>query len=154
MSPENLQCPYCNQPLQNYTTPVFTSGCCGKLIGVKVKMTQDVNVFIPVNDWLKKHNLLEEAGLKLNCLTGDNKPIPGVTVRSDSGRDSKWTKVYWDGDWYVRLVGGFNLEKAGLSHGLSLGTKFSTVKEACDHADMVDRVLDLIKERIIERAQK
>lgn len=143
MSPENLQCPYCNQPLQNYTTPVFTSGCCGKLIGVKVKMTQDVNVFIPVNDWLKQHNL-----------TGDNTPIKGVTVRSERDRDSKWTKVYWDGDWYVRLIGGFDLEKAGLPHGLSLGTKFSTVKEACDHAGMVDRVLDVIKEQIIKEVKK
>lgn len=143
MTPENLQCPYCNQPLQNYTTPVFTSECCGKLVGVKVKMTQDVNVFIPVNDWLKHNNIV-----------GDNTPIKGVTVRGERNRESQWTKVYWDGDWYVRLVGGFDLEKAGLPHGLSLGTKFSTVKEACDHADMVDRVLDLIKERIIEKVKR
>lgn len=139
MTHENLQCPYCNQPLQNYTTPVFTSECCGKLVGVKVKMTQDVNVFIPVNDWLKHNNIV-----------GDNTPIKGVTVRGERNRESQWTKVYWDGDWYVRLVGGFDLEKARLPHGLSLGTKFSTVKEACDHADSVDRILDMIKAQILD----
>lgn len=144
MTPDLLKCPYCNQKLLHYTAPAFISECCGKLVGVKVETVVDVNVFVPVKDYLVQHRIEH----------GDITPIRGVTVRSERNRVSDWTRVYWHGDWYVRIIGGFDLEKARLPHGLSLGTKFSTVKEACDHADFVDRILDMIKAQIVEGMQK
>lgn len=133
MTRENLKCPYCNQKLLNYTVPSFTTPCCNKLCAASETQTVYVHVFIPVKAYM------DQMGV-----TGDTTPIPGVTVRSEGNRESRWTKVYMHGGWYVRIVGGFDLAKAGLPHGLSLGTKFSTVKDACDHADFVDKILDMI----------
>lgn len=144
MKPDQLQCPYCNQKLLSYTVPNFISECCGKLVAVVERPSVEVQVFIPPT-------------LPLSCIGNNdaNKPIPGVTVRDpNKGRESRWTHVYYSGGWYVRLTGGFDLEKARLPHGLSLGTLFSTAKEAQDHANFVDSVMDLIEENILARIDR
>lgn len=140
--PETLCCPYCNQKLQNYIAPDFISECCGKLIAVREEQVKHVQVFIPPT-------------LPLSCIGNNdaNKPIKGVTVRdANRGRESRWTHVYYSAGWYVRITGGFDLEKAGLPHGLSMGHVFSTAKEAQEYANMVDRILDLIVMRVVEEA--
>ena len=143
MKPHQLMCPYCNQQLLNYTAPNFYAPCCGKLVGVKEVPTFDVNVFIPVH-------------LPPSCEDVDaNKSIPGLTVR-DANRDrsSRWTHIYWDSDWYVRLIGGYDLEDAGHPHGISVSPKFSTQKEARDYADRLDKIFDLIKETTLKKEEE
>jgi len=139
--PEVLKCPYCNQKLQSYTVPNFISECCGKLICVREEQTSRVQVYIPPYP-------------PIDCLDPKLvKPISGVTVRDgNKGRESRWTHIYYSGGWYVRITGGFDLEKAGLPHGLSTGQLFSTAKEAQAHADLVDKVLDMIVMRVVEEA--
>lgn len=139
--PETLCCPYCNQKLQSYTVPNFISECCGKLICVREEQTSRVQVFIPPYP-------------PIDCLDPKLvKPITGVTIRdANRDRESRWTHVYYSAGWYVRITGGFDLEKAGLPHGLSMGHVFSTAKEAQEYADMVDRILDLIVVRVVEEA--
>uniref|UniRef100_A0AB39CDG4 Uncharacterized protein n=1 Tax=Pseudomonas phage HRDY3 TaxID=3236930 RepID=A0AB39CDG4_9VIRU len=140
MNRDQLMCPYCNQKLLNYTVPAFISACCSKLVAASEQQTVDVRVFIPAPDYAKTLPI-----------QGDISPIKGVTIRdANRGRESRWTMIYWDSEWYVRLIGGFDLEKAGLSHGLSFGQKFSTPKEAAEHADRIDRVMDLIVARVVE----
>jgi len=139
--PEVILCPYCNQKLQNFTAPDFFSECCGKIVGVIEREQKHVQVFIPPT-------------LPLSCIGNNdaNKPIPGVTVRdANRGRETRWTHIYFHGGWYVRIVGGFDLEKAGLPHGLAMGQLFSTQKEAAAHADLVDSVMDLIAARVMEQ---
>lgn len=138
MKPEILKCPYCNQKLQTYTAPDFFAPCCGKLVAVRETNEVHVMVYIP-------------SMLPLSCIGNNdaNKPIKGVTVRdANRGRESRWTKIYFgDGCYYVRIIGGFDLEKVGLPHGLSMGQGYSTPLEAAEHADLIDAVLDLIVTR-------
>lgn len=136
MTPDLLKCPYCNEKLQSYAVPGFTAPCCGKLVAARERVKPvDVMVFIPFNHYMHEHGL-----------EGDNTKIPG-TVRLDQfRRDSLWTMVYFDSDFYVRLTPKFmELEKAGFSHGISLGTKFSSEVDAHRFADTLDKFFDAME---------
>jgi hypothetical protein len=140
MTPDLLKCPYCNEKLESYSTPAFTAPCCGKLVGARERAPiVDVMVFRPLKDYMQQHGL-----------QGDNTKIPGTVRLKASRLESRWTMVYFDSDFYVRLTPKFmELEKAGFSHGISLGTKFSTEADAHRFADTLDKFFDAMAATIL-----
>ena len=77
-----------------------------------------------------------------------------------SKRQSTWTRVYMtcenpEMSYYVRFTPNFvELERAGFSHGLSLGTAtFATKVEAEAWADRLDEYFEVVKGNIIEDAK-
>lgn len=133
MTPDLLKCPYCNEKLESYAVPAFTAPCCGKLVAAREReMPVDVMVFIPVDHYMHEH------GLK-----GDTTKIPGTVRLDPSRRDSLWTMVYFESDYYVRLTPKFmELEKAGFSHGVAISSRFSTQADAHRFADTLDKFFD------------
>ncbi|WP_274644157.1 hypothetical protein [Pseudomonas serbica] len=133
MTPDLLKCPYCNEKLEGYSVPAFTAPCCGKLVAARERVKPvDVMVFIPQLHYMKEHGL-----------EGDITKIPGTVRRDPFRRDSLWTMVYFDGDFYVRLTPKFmELEKAGFSHGVAISSRFSTEAGAHQFADTLDKFFD------------
>jgi len=139
-----LLCPYCNQKLQSYTAPHFTSACCNRLVAVN-----------EITDYRISLSVMGDRHKKQLGLEGDNSRVPGTPKFEGSRPNSKWTWVFWDmGFHYVRLIPKTISVDSTREWGLAFATTFTSEVEAHSFADSVDAYMDAIEKGILQKAQE